>query len=184
MPKSPAVSVSLSRSDDLEVERLEEVRSLLLAAFAGHFDEDDWNHAVGGDHVLARDPHSGALAGHASVVGRVLRVGHHHFQAGYVEAVSTCPDWQGRGVGRMVMEEVSRVLRSRYELGALATGAHAFYRRLGWEGWQGPTSTYDTAGTRPTPDEDGAVMVLRFGPSAGIDLTLPISAPARSGADW
>ena len=35
-----------------------------------------------------------------------------------------------------------------------------------------------------TPDDDDGIMVLRFGPSASIDLTAPISCDARSGDDW
>jgi hypothetical protein len=35
-----------------------------------------------------------------------------------------------------------------------------------------------------TPDEDAGIMVLRFGPSAGVDLAAPISCEARTGDDW
>lgn len=184
MSRSPGLDLELGRTGDLGVEVRREMRSLFLAAFAGRFDEDDWDHALGGHHVMARDPGSGALVGHAAVVGRILQIGPDRYNAGYVEAVSTDPVWQGMGIGRVVMERVSGFLRHTYELGALATGTHGFYRRLGWEDWRGPTSAYDEAGVRSTPEEDGAVMVLRFGASAGIDLTMPISAPARAGADW
>jgi hypothetical protein len=36
----------------------------------------------------------------------------------------------------------------------------------------------------PTPEEDGYLMVLRFGPSEHVDLAESISCEARPGDDW
>ena len=70
-------------------------------------------------------------------------------------------------------------------LGALSTGAHAFYGRLGWERWRGPTYVRTSGGAiERTEDEDDGVMVLRFGPSADLDLTLPICCEDRPGDAW
>jgi predicted N-acetyltransferase YhbS len=104
--------------------------------------------------------------------------------AGYIEVVSTLPARRRQGIGRLVMTEVSNVLREHFEMGALSTGVADFYRRLGWEQWAGLVSAYDEGGPHPTPEEEAAVLVLRFGPSAGLDLSLPISAPSRAGDDW
>jgi hypothetical protein len=35
-----------------------------------------------------------------------------------------------------------------------------------------------------TPEEDGGIMVLRFGATATLDLTAAISCEARAGDDW
>jgi aminoglycoside 2'-N-acetyltransferase I len=179
------VQVYVARTDQLSVATLGELRRLFQAAFDGRFDDDNWHHALGGHHVMARDGATGVIIGHASVVGRDLRVGGGSLRTGYVEAVSTLPARQREGIGRTLMEEVSRILRRRFEMGALATGVHDFYRGLGWEQWWGPTSAYDREGRLyPTPDEDGAIMVLRFGPSEAVDLSWPISAPVRAGDHW
>ena len=57
-------------------------------------------------------------------------------------------------------------LPRHFELGALATGRWSFYERLGWERWRGPTFARDGDEVIRTEDDDDAVMVLRFGPSA------------------
>jgi hypothetical protein len=82
------------------------------------------------------------------------------------------------------MAAVAEVVRREFQLGALSTGAPAFYERLGWERWHGPTYVRDGARVVRTPEEDDGVMVLRFGPSAGLDLTTIISCAARTGDDW
>lgn len=75
-------------------------------------------------------------------------------------------------------------MRREHEMGGLSTGRHAFYERLGWERWQGPTFVRDGNDVIRTEDEDDGVMVLRSGPSAKIDLTASISCDARPGDDW
>jgi aminoglycoside 2'-N-acetyltransferase I len=101
-----------------------------------------------------------------------------------VEAVATAPDRQGRGLGSVVMADVTSYIRERFELGALGTGRHSFYERLGWLPWKGPTSVTTTDGTRRTPDEDGYVLVLPTPKSPELDLTAPISCDWRPGDVW
>ena len=161
---------------------LREVRLLLEQAFAGDFSPADWEHALGGWHVVAVA--DGAALAHAAVVPRVLEVGGRAWPAGYVEAVVTVPERQREGLGSAVMSEVGELLRREFELGALATGRHAFYERLGWERWRGPTCVRRDAEMIRTEADDDAVMVLRFGPSADVDLTAPILCEARSGDHW
>ena len=165
-------------SDDL----LLVVRLLLEQAFAGDFSPEDWEHALGGWHVVAAA--DGVALAHAAVVPRVLEVGGRALPAGYVESVVTATERQREGLGSAVMTEVGKLLRREFELGALATGRHAFYERLGWERWRGPTSVRRDAQEIRTEGDDDAVMVLRFGPSADVDLTAPISCEARSGDHW
>ena len=126
----------------------------------------------------------GALVAHAAVVPRRLEVGDRAVEAGYVEAVATAPARQGEGLGTLAMVEVDRLLRRDHEMGALSTGASRFYERLGWERWRGPTFVRRGAEVVRTPDEDDGIMVLRFGPTATLDLTAPIACEARAGDDW
>ncbi|HEX2807062.1 MAG TPA: hypothetical protein VHN80_12930 [Kineosporiaceae bacterium] len=75
-------------------------------------------------------------------------------------------------------------ITERYEMGALSTGRHSFYRRLGWERWRGPSWVIlDGERVRTVEDDDG-LMVLRFGPSADLDLTSPITCHDRPGDAW
>jgi aminoglycoside 2'-N-acetyltransferase I len=144
--------------------------------------EHDWDHALGGMHfVLELD---GAIVAHASVVERELHVDGRPLRTGYVEAVATSPDRQGRGLGSVVMADVTGYVRERYELGALGTGRVSFYERLGWLPWKGPTSVRTAEGARRTPDDDDYVLVLPTPTSPPLDLTASISCDWRPGDVW
>jgi aminoglycoside 2'-N-acetyltransferase I len=161
--------------------RLAEIRRLADAAF-DDFTDEDWEHALGGLHAVALD--GGAVVAHASVVPRRLELAGRPVHAGYVEAVATAAEQRGRGLGSLVMGAIGEEIRARYELGALATGAFGFYARLGWERWRGPSYVRRGGGLERTAGDDGAIMVLRFGPSAGADLGAAIACEERPGDDW
>jgi aminoglycoside 2'-N-acetyltransferase I len=156
---------------------------MVAAAFGGDFEEDDWHHTLGGKRVVVFD--GSAPVAHAAVVPRLIHIGGRPFHAGYVEAVATRPDKQRLGLGGLVMRRATRLVRATYDLGALSTGAPIFYERFGWERWRGPTFVRQADRTLVrTPDEDDGVMVLRVGPAAGLDITLPIACEPRSGDAW
>ena len=157
------------------------VRALLEESFAGLTD-DDWDHALGGLHALARS--GGELVGHAAVVQRQLRLGGRTLRAGYVEGVAVRPDRRRQGHAAALMAEVERVIRAAYELGALsATGdGAALYAARGWLRWAGPTSALTPAGVVRTPEEDGTVHVL---PVTGpVDLGGELTCDWRAGDLW
>ncbi len=186
--KSDADPVRLRRlaTDDLSAAEVEAIRSLLFAAFGAdeeeRFAEDDWQHAIGGMHfVLDLD---GEIVAHASVVERELHVDGRPLRTGYLEAVATTPEHQGKGLGSIVMRDVEAYIQDRFELGALGTGSHHFYERLGWRTWRGPSSVRTDSGTVPTPDEDGYILVLATPSSPDFGLAAPISCEWRPGDVW
>lgn len=162
--------------------------SALTALCIAAFDEpwDGYWESIGpGVHVLAEDPEHGIVA-HAAIVDRLLYPGEATLRAGYVEAVATLPDWQGRGLGSEVMGMINRLIDDGYELGALGTGRRSFYERLGWTVWQGPTWIRQRDGRlERTPDEDGGIMV-RLTPSTppGLDISSAIAVDWRPGEVW
>ena len=162
------------------------LRALMDAAFAGGPDgdltDDDWNHSLGGSHVIL-ELH-GELASHAAVVEREVRFGGRPLRAGYVEAVATTPALQGTGLGTIVMTAVGELIRQGFEIGMLGTGSHPFYERLGWRIWQGPSAVREPDGLRPTPDEDGYLMVLETPTTPALDPAAPIDCDPRSGDSW
>lgn len=160
------------------------LRSLLDEAFEGGFSDDDWGHTLGGWHVVVVEDDDDVPLAHAAVVPRALEVGNRSFRSGYVEGVATTPRRQREGLGSLAMTHAGRVIRANFELGALSTGHHRFYERLGWERWRGPTLARCGAALVRTEDDDDSVMVLRFGPSRELDLTQPISCDARTGDPW
>lgn len=162
--------------------RLDELQGVCVRAFDGDFDPEDWDHALGGRHFVAYD--LDRPVAHASVVPRTLEVDGRRYRTGYVEAVATEPDMGGRGIGSLVMAQVTWWISDTYEMGALGTGAHSFYERLGWERWQGSSHVRDGSDLRRSAEDDDAIMVFRFGPSSGVDLSGTIICEARAGDDW
>lgn len=162
------------------------IRRMLQGAFGNEEDErftdDDWEHAIGGVHFVLDI--GGEVVAHASVVERDIHLGDRPFRTGYVEAVAAAPDRQGAGLGSLLMTEVTSWIRTHFELGALGTGRHRFYERLGWLAWAGPSYVRATDGPRRTPDEDGNILVLRTPSSPALDLGAPISCDWRPGDVW
>jgi aminoglycoside 2'-N-acetyltransferase I len=181
-PYSHPMDVRTFTTERTPVGLIEPVRALLEEAFEGRFTADDWAHACGGVHVVAFD--GGRPAAHASVVERVLELDGTPITTGYVEAVATRPSLQGTGWGTAVMTELDGIIRSRFEMGALATGEHAFYERLGWRRWQGPTAVRVGRDAVPTPDDDDAIMVLLFGRTTDVDLGSLLVCDDRIGDVW
>jgi aminoglycoside 2'-N-acetyltransferase I len=181
----PAGRLRRVATPDLSSTDISELRSLLWAAFpVGEegFTEDDWLHALGGVHfVLDIDDE---IVAHASVVERDLHIGETPVRTGYVEAVAVNPAHQGQGLGTRVMREVNEHIRSAYELGALGTGSHRFYERLGWQTWRGPTFVRTDDGTTRSEDEDGYILVLETPTSPPLDFDAPISCDWRAGDSW
>jgi aminoglycoside 2'-N-acetyltransferase I len=173
---------------DLSAADVAAIRAILDAAFDGddpdeRFTEDDWQHGLGGVHVVLDV--AGEIVAHGAVVERSLHVAGRPLRTGYVESVATAPERQGRGYGTAVMRDVGVIIAAGYELGALGTGRHAFYQRLGWRTWRGPMSVRTPSGDQPTPDEDGDLLVLRT-PATPPDLdeSSPISCEWRPGDVW
>jgi aminoglycoside 2'-N-acetyltransferase I len=162
------------------------IRKMLVEAFGsdedGAFSDDDWEHALGGVHFVL--DLGDEIVAHAAVVERDLHVDGRPLRTGYVEAVATEPTRQGGGYGSLVMDGVSSYIGDHFELGALGTGRHRFYQRLGWQTWEGPSFVRLAEGMRRTPDEDGSLMVLATRSSPSLDLTATISCDWRPGDVW
>src|SRR4029450_13335016 len=101
----------------LAQDELEAVRELLFEAFGGRFDEHDWEHTLGGVHVLASE--DGAVGAHGAGGSRLLVTGGRGLRTGYGEGVATRGDRRGRGLATLVMREAGRVIERGCELGAL-----------------------------------------------------------------
>ena len=175
-------------TDQLTDREAHSLRAMLVMAFHDPaepeeaFSAEDWQHAIGGTHVLAEV--EGAIVAHASVVERELRVAAEPLRTGYVEAVATAHDARGRGIGTAVMREIGAIVHEEYELGALGTGAHHFYERLGWRAWPGPTAVRTAGGEQRTSEDDGYIMVLRTPSTPPLDEAATLSCDWRPGDVW
>jgi aminoglycoside 2'-N-acetyltransferase I len=169
---------------DLDEPSLAGIRGFLDDAFDGDFTDDDWEHTLGGVHVLARE--RDALVGHACVVQRRLVHDGVGIRTGYVEAVAVRSDRRGRGLGGLLMAAAEEVVRRAYDLGALSAGERAarLYVRRGWVRWDGPTCVLSPSGPRRTEDEDGGVYVLLTPTSPEVDLAGDLACDWRPGDVW
>lgn len=176
-------NVELVATGDLSDADVQSVRRLMKAAFGDRFSEEDWRHATGGTHFLIRGPGDRVIS-HASVVGRRLELSGVRMSTGYVEAVATQPEFQGKGLATAVMLEVAEFLEGHFALGALSSGAPGFYERLGWLRWRGATWCRQEGQLIRTADEDGGVLVLAMSHSPPLDFEGDIAVEWRSGDVW
>ncbi len=176
--------LSVYESHQVDASTRLEARTLWDRAFGDRFDDFDADHAYGGVHILARN--EGLLLGHASAVPRSVRFDDQPWRTvGYVEAVAVDPRYQGQGIGQAVMQALQAEIASRWPVAMLSTGrAREFYRRLGWEPWEGRSYTQTSPATVVADDEHGGLMILRLDPSAVPDLSVDVACEDRTGDAW
>ncbi|OLZ64946.1 aminoglycoside 2'-N-acetyltransferase [Streptomyces sp. IMTB 2501] len=149
----------LAHTADLDPRELHAARALLDAAFDGGFSSEDWDHGLGGLHVLVQD--GTGLAAHGAVVMRRIRHRGRWLRAGYVEAVAVRPDVRRKGLGGRVLGELERVIGRAYDLGALSASPEGapLYTARGWQRWGGQVHGLSPDGIVRLPEEEGGMYV-------------------------
>ena len=178
------IEVVTTHTSDLGVDDRRGLRALLDEAFEGAYTDEDWDNTLGGMHVLARD--GADLLGHASVVQRRLTHGGQALRTGYVEGVAVAGGHRRTGIAARALDEIERIIRSAYEVGALSDGTDipGFYERRGWLRWRGPTSVLTPRELRRTPEEDRLVHVLPTPASPTLDPADALTCDWRPGDAW
>lgn len=176
--------LTVAHTADLPPAGLDACRALLQSAF-DDWEEDDWEHCLGGLHVLVRD--GAAVVAHAAVVMRRMVHGGRALRVGYVEGVAVAPDRKREGLGSRAMAAAERAVRGAYDLGALGSTDEGlpFYTGRGWVPWRGPLAALTPDGVVATPDELGAVLVLPVPEAAvALDLDGALTCDWRDGDVW
>lgn len=180
---SSSLRVDTCLTDQLSTRDTDSIRGVLGRAFGGTYDDHDWDHALGGHHVVVRRDE--LVVAHASAVARTMWIADTSIEVGYVEAVATDPELHGTGLGTLAMASINEIIAGRFRLGFLSTGAHHFYERLGWERWLGPTFVRRRDGVSVrTPDEDDGIMVLMPATKPAVDRAASLACEERTGDDW
>ncbi len=167
---------------DLDADTLQAARALLDDVFDRDMTDHDWEHALGGVHVLAWE--GAQLIGHASLVQRRLLHAGRALRTGYVEGVGVRADRRRRGYASAMMDALERVVRAAYELGSLSATDEAatFYVARGWKLWQGPSFALTPSGITPTEEDDGGIYVLPV--TVALDLCGELVCDWRDGDLW
>jgi aminoglycoside 2'-N-acetyltransferase I len=178
--------VQTAQTDELDPERFAEITEVCEAAFGTPF-APVWDRVGPGLHVTAEV--DGRIAAHAMIVDRPLYFEHETdvgIDTGYVENVATHPDLQGHGHAAAVMREINRILHDEYALGGLITTKNAFYAKIGWETWRGPSWVRMADGQRiRSADHDGQIMILRTSRTpARLDVAGAVAVDWRPGTAW
>lgn len=172
----------LVHTADLDGETLRRLQQMVTDAFAGDFDETDWEHALGGMHALIW--RHGTIIAHAAVVQRRLFYHGNALRCGYLEGVAVRKDCRGRGLVHALLDAIEQVIRGAYQFGALSSSdrARRVYMSRGWLPWLGPTSVLAPTGVIRTPDDDGSVFVLPVGINP--DTSSGLMCDWRAGNVW
>ncbi|MFE6489881.1 GNAT family N-acetyltransferase [Streptomyces sp. NPDC057757] len=166
---------------DLTAAELDAAHALLDDAFEGNFSDEDWDHGLGGVHVLVRDERG--LAAHGSVIQRRVLHRGRSLRVGYVEAVGVRLDVRRTGLGGRVMAELERVVDAAYGLGALSASDEgaALYLARGWQRWPGRVCALAPEGVVHLPDEEGAVFVRPAPDTGALDAAYDLVFDWRDG---
>lgn len=100
--------------------------------------------------IIARHEAGGEIIAHAGVLARECLLDGQPVRVGGIGGVKTHPDVRGTGLGRTVMTEAQQLLRDRLDVdfGLLVCPEHVvpFYRRLGWQEFDGDLMVDQPAG--------------------------------------
>ncbi|MFD9908474.1 GNAT family N-acetyltransferase [Streptomyces sp. NPDC059063] len=158
-PVTTETTLRTAHTADLDPADIAAARALMDLAFDGDFSDEDWDHGLGGMHVLVHDA-DGFLLAHGSVVQRRVLHNGRSLRAGYVEAVAVRPDRQRQGLGGQVMSALERIVERGYDLGALSPSdeGEKLYLAHGWVTWNGRVGTLGPEGVEHMPDEDPPML--------------------------
>ena len=181
-PYTSEWALRVGHTAELGPDVLGRARQLLEQVFEADWTESDWEHALGGVHVMAFS--GDLLVGHGAVVQRRLLYRGEALRTGYVEAFGVHSAYRRAGVGGRMMDVLEGVIARAFELGALSATdvAAEFYSKRGWLQWQGPLSALTPGGIRPTPEEAGGVYVLPG--TRQLDIHDSLGADWRDGDVW
>lgn len=143
----------------------EEIRLLLVAAFphAAHRFSDASYYFARPDHRLWLETADGANVAHLDFEQRSIGVGAAEIVVAGVGEVATHPDYQGRGLGRRLMEELQTVLREQCPVGFgllfCREAVAPFYTSVGWIRIEQPVRKQDVESGAEV-EHNGPAMIL------------------------
>jgi aminoglycoside 2'-N-acetyltransferase I len=160
------------------------IRDLLDDAYDGDFDDQDWDHALGGLHILITV--DGTMIAHGSVVQRRLLHQGRSLRCGYVEAVAVHRAHRRRGFATAVLTEAERIIDHGYALGGLSSSAAGLglYLGRGWRRWPGGTAVLAPSGVMRTEEDDDSTLIRVLPGGVALDEAALLICDWREGDVW
>ena len=141
----PELSVHLIDERELSPEQDAAIRALLVSAFSRESAEHFRTSSYWGPrptHRLWLEDQNHAIVAHLDLETRMIQVGDVDVLVAGIGEVATSPGLQGSGVGRRLMAELQRVLKSAVPVsfGLLQCGDQVigFYETTGWQRFGAP----------------------------------------------
>lgn len=171
-----------SHSSQLSNEEKETLYRMLYQGFDHDFTRDDFQHALGGMHVLAYDHQQ--IIGHVSIVQRNMAIGDKPITVGYVEAMAVLENYRRQGIGKQLMLATNKIIDDCYQLGLLCASDEgvSLYQSVGWRVWNGSLYELNQGHYIHSIDEEGGIM--GWSNNQSIDFTQPLYCDFRSGDQW
>ncbi|WP_272665749.1 GNAT family N-acetyltransferase [Providencia sp. PROV174] len=169
-------------TSQLSTENREALYSMLYQSFEQDFTHDDFEHALGGMHVLAYDQQQ--IIGHVAIIQRHMAIGNTPITVGYVEAMAVLENYRRQGIGKQLMVATNQIITDCYQLGLLSASDEGFhiYQSVGWQVWNGPLYELNQGHYIHSVDEEGGVM--GWSKNNLIDFSQPLYCDFRSGDQW
>jgi aminoglycoside 2'-N-acetyltransferase I len=137
---------------------------------------------VNPSHILGR--YHGQLVSYVLWITRWMQIGDAPpMRTAYIEGMATEISHRHKGFASQVMKTAIDAIND-YDIAALATGSVGFYRRLGWQVWQGPLYCRKEKELIAMPGEQGCVMVYALPQTPPLDLKAPASIEWRAIEPW
>ncbi|HGV3503387.1 TPA: GNAT family N-acetyltransferase [Providencia stuartii] len=155
---------------------------MLFVGFEGDFTRDDFEHALGGMHVLAYDQHR--IVGHVAIIQRHMAINDKPISVGYVEAMAVLESYRRQGIGRELMSMTNTIIGNCYQLGLLSASDEGFhlYQSLGWKVWKGSLFELRQGAYVRSEGEEGGVM--GWSRDNSIEFTESLYCDFRGGDQW
>nr|ELR5114236.1 GNAT family N-acetyltransferase [Providencia stuartii]ELR5115371.1 GNAT family N-acetyltransferase [Providencia stuartii] len=156
--------------------------SLLVEGFDNDFSDDDFQHTLGGMHVIAYDQQK--MIGHVAIIQRYMAMNNEPISVGYVEAMVVEQTYRRQGIGTHLMQHTNEIISSCYQLGLLSASEEGqqLYSSVGWKVWKGSLFELKQRQYMRSIEEEGGVM--GWSANESIDFTASLYCDFRGGDQW
>ena len=180
---NPFISYQTKHTSQLTSVEKALIYQLLYQVFEQDFSLADFDHALGGMHILAYQ--NDQIIGHVAIVQRSVIADRSPYRIGYIEGLGVAEAYRRQGIGRKLMEQSGYIIANSYDFGLLSASEEGLplYQSLGWKIWSGELYESTIDSYQRSLEDEGSVLFLA-GATQDIAATSPLYCDYRSGDQW